>query len=506
MHDTVAQPIAQGEAPAPRSLGQIILRNTLAVLAGGVAMRALNFVFVIFTTRLLGEVGLGQYATVTAFVGLFGVFFELGLAQYVERSVAQDRSRTESLFWNLVLLRLILAIAGVGIITALAGVSGNEPQIVYGIFLYSITFVLAAFLMPLSTVLSANERFDLVTAAQVLNQVVTIVVGVILLLAGFGFLSLVYTGFVAMPLQIALCIWAIRRYTLGSLKFQVSPRRWGEFIRASLPFGITSLALTFNYNADTVILGMFHSHSEVGWYNSAYRLIFTLAAIAGAFLSVITPSLAREHVTDPEKVRAWTRASIQGMAVASFPITIGVSLLATPFILLLYGESFAPAGIMLAIICWDTPLFLFNALAGNVTAAVGLERPAARIYLLSAVLNIILNLAFIPLYGGIAAAVITVVTDTISGLLFFRLLAPDMQLSRVLPTLVRAGAAALLMGAAVYLALPLLSLTAGLPLVVAVGAITYAALLLPLRVIEPALAARIVEQVRRRLPGQARAE
>ncbi|HMO56639.1 MAG TPA: flippase [Roseiflexaceae bacterium] len=500
MHDSITPPINEEETPAPRSLARIVLRNTLAVLAGGLVMRLLNFIFMIFTTRLLGEVGLGKYATVVAFVGVFGVFFELGLAQYVERSVAQDRKRTQSLFWNLVLMRLILAIAAVVIVPSIALVSGNDDDVVFGIFLYSLTFVLAAFLMPLSTVLSANERFDLVTSIQVLNQIVTIVVGVILLLSGLGFLALLYTGFVAMPLQIMFCIWAIRRYRLGPLKFQVNPRSWGEFIRASIPFGITSLALNFNYNADTIILGMFHDHSEVGWYNSAYRLIFTLSAIAGAFLTVITPSLARENMTDPEKVRSWTRASIQAMAVPSLPLAVGVMLLATPIVVLLYGESFAPAGIMLAIVCWDTPLFLFNSLAGNITAAVGLERPAARIYLLSAVLNIVLNLIFIPFWGGVAAAVITLTTDAISGYMFYRLLAPQMDLKRILPSLLRAMVAALIMGVAVFFSLPLLDLTIGLPLVVAIGVLCYAALLLPLRVIEPALLRSAIARVRQRLP------
>jgi O-antigen/teichoic acid export membrane protein len=500
MHDLISEPATQADPKERHSLGRIILRNTLAVLAGGMVMRLLNVLFVIFTTRLLGEIGLGQYATVISFVGLFSVFFELGLAQYVERSVAQDRQRTQALFWNLVLLRLILAVAGVVVVTGLAAASGNEPAIIFGIFLFSLTFVLAAFLMPLSTVLSANERFDLVTTMQVLNQVVTIVVGSLLLWGGVGFLSLVYTGFIAMPLQILFCVWAIRRFRLGSLAFQVDPRSWGGFIRASLPFGITSLALTFNFNADTVILGMFHSHGEVGWYNAAYRLIFTLSAIAGAFLSVMTPSLAREHMSDPESVRAWIRGSIHGMAVPAMPITIGVSLLATPIITMLYGDSFAGAGLMLAVICWDTPLILFNALAGNVTAAVGLERQGARIYTLSAILNVALNLIFIPRYGGIAAAAITVVTDLVSGILFYRLLAHDMRLSELLPTLLRITIAALLMGVAVYLAMPLLSMTIGLGLVVAIGGLVYAALVVPLRLIPPEAIGALVRRIRQRLP------
>lgn len=479
METTAGSQVGSQIAGARPSLGTTILRNTIALFTGGLAIKGLNFAFNIFVVRLLGEAGLGQYASVTAFVGMFGVFFELGLAQYVQRSIAQDRSKTQELFWNLVALRLILACGGVVAITSLAMLLGYEPHLQLGILLYSLTFLLAALLMPLTTLLAANERFDLVATVQVLNQLVTIGVGLFFLLTGAGFLALVYTGFVAMPAQIAVAVWAVRRYRMGPLPLRIEPHTWNGFLRASLPFGITSLALTFNFHADTVILGMFHNDAVVGWYNAAYRLVFNLVSLSGSFLAVITPSLAREHRADPARVRSWTRASIRGLALPALPIAVGVSLLAQPIVQLLYGEPFAPAGLVLAIICWDVPLLLFTALCGNITAAVELERPAARIYLISAALNLVLNLALIPLFGMYAAAAITVVTDLVSAWLFFRLLSQRMQIEGLGRALLRTAAAAALMGVAVWLARPL-----PLPLVVAVGALTYGGLVLALGLID----------------------
>src|SRR5262249_35736713 len=164
-----------------------------------------------------------------------------------------------------------------------------------------------------------------------------------------------------------------------SLRFQIDPSTWLAFIRASVPFGLTSLALTFNYNADTVILDHFHNASVVGWYSVAYRLVFSLVAIARGFLDAVTPSLAREHVNNPERVRSWVRKSTQWMLLFGLPAVMGISLLAWQIVTLLYGPSFEPAGVALAVLAWDIPLMLVCAFCGNVTAAVGLEKPAARI-------------------------------------------------------------------------------------------------------------------------------
>ncbi|NWG19108.1 MAG: oligosaccharide flippase family protein [Chloroflexi bacterium] len=490
--------VADSDAPSHnserRSLGRIVLRNTLATTLSGGVLKVLNFLYTVYTLRVLGEAGFGQYSAVLAFVGLFGVFFEIGLAQYVQRTIAQDPARTQALFWNLVVLRLILAIAGMAAITGLSLVLRHEPAMTFGVALFTGTFVLAAFLMPLITVLTANERLDLVSVMEVGAQLVTIVTGVLLLHSGAGFLGLLYVGFITMPLQIVMAVWAIRRYGYGPLHFRIEPASWRPFIRASLPFGVTSLALTFNFNADTVILNLFHSNAEIGWYNAAYGLVFSLVSVAGGFLTAITPSFSREHVSDPERVRSWTRASVRWMMLLALPAAMGVSLLASQAIQLLYGQAFAPSGPVLAVIGWDIPLLLFCAFCGNVTAAVGLEHPAARIYLFSAALNVVLNLLLIPMYGKMAAASITIVTDVVMAGQFFFLLANHMQLGQIRGYLLRVAGATGFMGGAVWLAV---SLPLAVP--IAIGVVVYGVLALAMRLVEPAQLAEIALKVRRRM-------
>lgn len=456
-----------------------ILRNAFALTAGEWAARLLNFAFMIYVIRLLGEAGFGRFSTVIAFVGLFGVFFELGMGQYVERTIAQDRTRAQALFWNLVVLRLLLASAGVVVITGLALLVGYDRTLVLGVLLFTLTFMLAAFLFPLTTVLTANERFDVTSAIQLVAQALTMGLGILFLEIGLGFLSLVYTGFAVMPVQIALTIWAIHRLRLGPIRFQIAPSTWPAFVRASLPFGLTSLALTFNYNVDTVILGLFSSASAVGWYNAAYRLVFNLTSLASGFSRAATPSLAREHVTNPQRVHAWTRASVQALALVALPAAVGVCILAPRIVSLLYGDAYAPAARTLALIVWDVPLVVFCAYCGNVSAAVGLERPASRIYLASAGLNVVLNFLLIPWFGIMAAAAVTVLTDGITAILFYRLLSKEMALNQARDGVLRAALAAGLMGAVVWLVRPL-----PLPIVIVTGAISYAILVLRMRLID----------------------
>lgn len=463
-------------APPGRDMSRTILKNSVLATFGSFAMKGFNFLFTVFSVRLLGEQAFGQYSTVLAFVSLFGVFFELGLNQYVQRAIARDRAAARTLFWNLVVLRLIMAVFGTMVIVLLARAMHYDDEIVLGVLLFTSTFALAALLMPLTTVLTANERFDLATAAQVLGQLVNLGAGVAFLLLGYGFIGLLYTGFVVMPVQILLTVWAIKRFRLAELPFHVRPSTWVDFVRSSLPFGLTSLALTYNLNADTVILGFFHTQADVGWYQAAYKLVFNITGVLGGFLVVITPSLAREYRHDPERVHAWSRAVVQWMALFALPITIGISILAPLIVSLLYGAAFAPSTPALAVICWDVPLVMFNAFCGNLTAATGLERPAARIYLFSTILNIVLNLLLIPDFGFMAAAVNTVLTDGLTSVRFAILLHNQIEIGRIAPRVSRIVVSTLAMGAIVWMVRD-----NGLPVAIVAGTVVYGLLAVVLR-------------------------
>ena len=462
----------------PRDARKIIVRNSIAVSIATWAAKIVNFAYTIFVVRFLGEAGLGQYSTVIAFVGIFGILFEFGTTQLAERNIARDNSRTPQTFWNLVALRLILAVLGMVLITTLALVVGYELILVQGVMIFTMTYILAAFQYPLGSVLKGHEKLHIVSLLQIANQIISSVFGIIFLLSNAVYLSLIYAGFVAMPLQIALSLWFIHRERIRLWPIMLAPRHWFTIVRESLPFGLSSVALTLSFNADTVIIGFFHPVEMVGWYNAAYRLVATVVSLASGFLIALTPSFSREYVSDPKRVHRWAQLGIGGMAFFSVPAAVGLSLLATPVVTLLYGSSFGPSALVLALIAWDIPLRLFNAFGGNVTSAAGLERRAAQIYGLTSALNIVLNLIFIPSYGIIAAAATTIATDALSSLLFFWLLNKHMQVAHVLPTLLRVVVAAAGMGVVVWLfhALPVL-------LVVLLGGVAYLLLALMLRLV-----------------------
>ncbi len=459
-------------------LAQTIFKNTVYITIGEIVLKAVTFLFNIYVIRQLGDESFGQYSIVLAFVGLFQIFAELGMTQYVMREIARDRSKTQSLFWDLVTLRTLLAVLGIIGITLSGVMVGYSPELVLGIFIYTFSFLLSAFLAPLIAVLTANERLDYVTARSILGRVIFMVLSTIFLLNGFSFIALIVANLISIPLQIGLALWGIRRHRLASLSFQIQPRTWSHLIRASLPFGLISLTLTIAFSIDTVMLSWYQPEYVVGWYNVAYNLVFSLMFFVSGFNEAIVPSLSRTYVNDPVQVERWYYRSVKFIAILSLPLAVGGMIIAYALIRFLYTDEFLPSALALQILIWDVPLLMFSSFCGNMTTIVGEERAAARIYGINAIANVILNFYAIPHYGLVGASIVTVITDLIGALQFHFLLKRKLKLPNMTWVLVRALTAAGLMGLVLKLAGDLNQF-----ILIALGAGVYGGLVLGLRLL-----------------------
>jgi O-antigen/teichoic acid export membrane protein len=314
----------------------------------------------------------------------------------------------------------------------------------------------------MQTIIVANDRYDYVSLLDVVGQISFILLGTLVLLSGHGIIVLVAIGLLAMIPQMILAARFIRQRGYLNRKPKITPSSWPVLLRAGLPFGIITLALVIGQSIDTVMLSWFWPAQEIGWYNAAYRLAVSVIFLFEGINRALVPSLSRAFVTDESYVRGWYVRSVRVIVLVGLPIAVGGMLIADPLIRLLYTDEFAPAIPAFQILIWDVPFILFAFFCGNMTTIVNKERVAARINVINAAANIILNLIFIPRYGIMAAAVVTVVTDMIAAVQFHFALSRDMQLPNLLPMLGRLIVGTSLMGIAVYLA-------GSLPLVAQIG-------------------------------------
>jgi O-antigen/teichoic acid export membrane protein len=446
----------------PRSVGKIIARNTLFGVGGQLALRIANFIFTVLVVRTLGDEHFGQYSIVLAWAGLFSVIGDLGVNQYLAREIARDREQSNKLFWDTVVLRLILAvIATVITVGGAIVITDYSTEIIIGIALYTATYYFSALVAPLQSILSGHERLDVLSIMNVISQIIFMVFAGLFLYLGLTFVWLVVAGVVAMPVIAWLQYAVIRRNKLGPPSFRLNRELWWTLIRAGAPFAAVQLSLTFAFQVDTIFLAQYTNDAVVGWYGAAYRLTLTFLSLSRSFNEAILPTLAQEHATNPDTVRNWYYTSTRFIVMIGLPIAVGGAILSSG-ITSIYGADFLPSTIAFAILIWDIPFVMYHTFCGNIATSIRHEGSAARIYVSVGILNVALNAFLVPRFGMIASCFATVITDAFGAALFYALLRRELGPGLKLNRLLWIGIASIGMGA-------ILLLTRDLNLFIAAG-------------------------------------
>jgi O-antigen/teichoic acid export membrane protein len=390
---------------------ETLVSNSLVMFVGQIAIKAIAFVFNVVVIRHLGSEQYGKFAICAAFGGLFAVLSDLGLAQLAVKRIARDRSPTliAALVSNIVTLRVLLAFGVVALTAVAAWMVGYSGELRFGIFIATLGLISYAFFGMADTVALGLERFRVSASLNVGLQLATLAVAALFVFGGGGFLGLLAASTVAV---LAVALIALRRFDRSMpLRAPLDARSWPLLVRDALPFAGITLALSVSYKADAVILSFAVPVGLIGAYTVAYNLVFTCSTLSHSINLALFPAMAREHAHDPASAAIFFRRGVRYLLLISLPLAVLVSLNAGAIVELLYGERFAEAAVPLAILSWAIPLMFLSEFLGYVAIVVDRETLAARANWVSSAGNVAANLAFIPVFGILAAAAVTVLTE-----------------------------------------------------------------------------------------------
>ena len=467
------------------SLIATVARNTSFVLGAQAALKVLAFLFNIYVVRRLGDVHFGQYSIVVAYVAIFAIFTDWGMSTYAVREMARDRSQTSRLLPNIVAIRVVLSL----IITIIAPLSalwlGKESDMVLGILIASAGLILYAFQGPLDCALTARERLDYTSTFALINQLIFWGLGVLLLISGMGFIGLIIASLAGVAVVALLSGRTL--FKLGVGRLALSVRRWPQLVLAAIPFGISDISYVFMQRFDTVLMSFVLSNAAAGWYNAPWTLINMILLVAQSIAIAMYPSMVRSYTEDPEALPGVIWQAIKYLLIVCLPIAVGGTVLADRIIITLYEETFANSIPVLQVMLWALPSLFLLELLGRVANTLYLERPAARINVINAIITVVLNLILVPTMGILGAALALVSGRTIRLAQYWRLIGNDRLVSRRWGSLLRVALAAATMGVSVSLLKTVLSQApifatldskSGLLVLIGAGAIAYVVALL----------------------------
>ncbi len=306
----------------------------------------LQLVITAILARLLTPNDFGLLAMAIVFANFVSIFRDFGLtAALIQRKGLTEQHLSTS-FWINISAGLFLAMILACLAPAIAYFYG-EGRLTFIMLVLASTFFISSFGIVQRALLAKGLHFRSLAIVEILGVSVSGTVAVVLAFSGYGVWSLVWQQ-VVFSFVIVILLW---NFSSWRPKFLF---RW-QLAKELLGFGLNLTGFTFvnyfNRNLDNLLIGKFLGLAPLGFYNLAYRLLlFPLSNISSVIGRVMFPSLSVIR-DDKSKVRYAYMKATRYIAAVTFPLMVGLLVVAPEFIKVVFGPQ------------WNRSIFLLQILA-----------------------------------------------------------------------------------------------------------------------------------------------
>jgi O-antigen/teichoic acid export membrane protein len=446
-----------------------IQRQSLLSFGSSLAVTGIGYISTFYFAHYLGPAVLGAYFLFLAYYGIFDLIGDGGFGGAAVKRISEGKEQNEyfTAFFILRMVLLCLSIVTFIIISPFLTELENN-----GLLYWLIIALVAGSLATITgTNLYGTTQVGILQVSNLFNTIVKNLVQILAVFIGFGIGGLV-AGFIAGMIAVIVINLRFIRLSLshcdrshfaGLLSFSV----WTFLSSGGL--------LIFTY-ADTILIGIFMTEADVGIYRVSFQLASVASFLVLAFHHVLFPRISKWHTEKQFSLIEYslTRAFTYSLFL-TIPMIAGGIILSGKLLYFLYGAAFEYGAHVLIILLFIQIANIFMYLQTMCLNAMDMPRRSFYITAVSAVLNIILNVLLIPLFGISGAAIASLVTMTINAVLAYGMLKSSIHIRVDLRSVTNLVVSALIMSGflLVYIyELPVQDFVS-LGLVITLGAIIY---------------------------------
>jgi O-antigen/teichoic acid export membrane protein len=412
-------------------------------------------------TRYLGPGDYGRFTLALMYVQLFGVLADIGLYMTVVRDISKRPEETEELVGNTLVLRLALSFAAISLAALVSLALPYEPDVRVAILLAGGPLLFGMLNSSMVAVFQARLRMSRAVISEVAGRAAALALAGTVAALDLGFYAVM--GAAAGGALVSLVVtWLLVR---GMVRIRplADFAVWRRLLLASVPLGLALAINELYFRADTLVISLFRSDEDVGFYTLAFRMLEFTLPLGTIFLTTVFPVMSRDVAEDRRRAAATIQGAWDVMVALALPLAAGGALLAPDIVALIGGSDFEGSVTPLRILLAAGGLALVNGIFGLALIARDRQMAALWLNVSALVFNVGLNLALVPSHGIVAAAIVTVASELVilagsyplmrRNLGFFP--APGTLAAAVGATALMAAALAPLLGAPLAVTLPL---------------------------------------------------
>jgi len=334
---------------------RLVVRNFSILTAAQIAQAVIIFFYVAFAARQLGPMLFGTYILVTTYVRVVSKIINGGIGPISFRELARQRTAPFELLSDIVSMRLMLGVAGYVALMGVLVSLGAEQSVLILSAIAATTLLAEPFNESYSAYYTAVERMAVPCIVGIISTILYCVIGVMLLLWGFGVAALFVSEVVTILVMTVL--WTIAfRAKVYRFVIRARPRSWGHLVMLALPFAPIFLSNQLSRELNVILLGRLAgpipTQQSVGYYGPAQSIINTAVNLVLGLRRVLIPPVANRLSGGHTVTHELDLALKVVVVVFVVPMLLLTSFMAPDVMSLLFGKQYEPSSVALVILGW----------------------------------------------------------------------------------------------------------------------------------------------------------
>lgn len=297
-----------------------------------------QFMIMAILAHLLSPNDFGLIGMVTVYFGFALMFGELGVSAALIQSQKVNQDHYSSAFWLNLLAGITLSLIFLLSAPLIAGFYA-KPELINLIRVISISCFISSFSIVQSAILRKEMNFKAIALAESAAILIAGIIGISAALNNKGVWSLVF-HFMSFIFIKAVLLWF---FSAWRPKFIFSLQAIKDIFSFSINMIGFNIVEYFARNIDYLLVGKFLGAGALGLYTLAYKImLYPLQNISNVIGGVMFPAFSKIQ-DDLEKVRTNYLKMVKAIALVSFPLMLGIFVVAPEFIHIVFGIKWEQA-------------------------------------------------------------------------------------------------------------------------------------------------------------------
>lgn len=392
------------------------LKNT-SWMMGEQFLRIIASLFVgIWVARHLGPEQFGLFSYVLAFTAIFGGIARLGLDGILVRELVNHPEKYDTYLGTAFWLKVLGAFIVIGLIAAVVPFTSNDNTTNLFIFIITAGLIFQSFEV-IEFYFQSQVLAKIVSICKVVQLALSSIIKIYLVLTEAElFWFVLVTAFDALSLAIGYFVaYELRKNLAFYKRFDLSIAK--QLLKDAWPLIFSAIVVMIYMRIDQIMIKEMLGAYEVGIYSAAVRLSEAFYFIPMLITASLFPAILSAKNQSRELYKQRLQRLYTFMVWMAIAIALPMTFLSDWLILLLFGQDYQEAGQVLMIHIWASIFVFLGVASGKWFIIENLQRFTLINTSLGAILNVGLNLIFIPKFGVIGAAYATLISYGIAAYL-----------------------------------------------------------------------------------------